>query len=53
MMTVIFKKAGKEYCGTVVASGQFVVDGTECYEIDVAALPHICFIVPVAECRVI
>lgn len=52
-MVVIFNKAGKEYRGKVAAKGHFVVDGPECYEIEVAALRHICFIVPVAECRIV
>lgn len=52
-MAVIFNKAGKEYRGKVVAKGHFAVDAPECYEIEVAALRHIRFIVPVAACRIV
>ncbi len=50
-MIVSFNKAGKEYSGEVVAKGFFKVDAPESYEVTVADVPHIRFIIPVSECQ--
>jgi len=50
-MTVKFNKAGKEYRGEVIAKGYFKVDAPESYEVSVADVPHIRFLVPVTDCE--
>ena len=50
-MTVTFNKAGKEYCGEVIAKGFFKVDAQESYEVSVADFPHIRLLIPVMDCQ--
>lgn len=46
-------KSGKSLTGIVVSEGWWIVEGGKSYSVFVESLPHIDFVVPVDDCKVL